>query len=58
MDRGEKIQLLNNISKGIIKADSLKPQDSLLKMVYGEKVSYILNHNPCTKEQYLSLIHI
>jgi hypothetical protein len=52
MERREKIQLLNNISKGIIKADSLQPKDNLLKMVFGDEASYTLNHYPCTKEQY------
>lgn len=52
MDRKEKIMLLNNIAKGIIRADSLKPQQHLLKMVLGDTISYSKNGTPCTKEDY------
>ena len=52
MNRKDKIMLLNNIAKGIIKADSLKPQDHLLKMVLGDTISYSKNGTSCTKEDY------
>lgn len=53
MDRKEKIMLLNNIAKGIIKADSLKPQHSLVKMDLGSgNLIYLLNNAKCTKETY------
>jgi len=52
MDRKEKIMLLNNIAKGIIRADSLKPQQHLLKMILSDNISYFKNGAPCTKEDY------
>ena len=52
MNRKDKIMLLNNIAKGIIKADSLKPQDHLLKMVLGDTISYSKNGTPCTMGDY------
>jgi hypothetical protein len=52
MDRKEKITLLNNIAKGIIRADSLKPQQHLLKMVLGDNISYYKNGTSCTMEDY------
>ena len=55
MERKQKIDLLYSIAKGIIKVESLQPQNHLLKMVMGSKTSYILNHIPCTKEEYEKL---
>jgi hypothetical protein len=52
MDRKEKITLLNNIAKGIVRADSLRPQDHLLKMRLGDNISYSKNGTPCTMEDY------
>ena len=52
MNRKDKIMLLNNIAKGIIKADSLKPQEHLLKMVLGDTILYSKNGTPCSMEDY------
>jgi len=52
MDRKEKITLLNNIAKGIVRADSLRPQEHLLMMVLGDTISYYKNGTPCTKEDF------
>ncbi|MBC7745971.1 MAG: hypothetical protein H7096_12815 [Flavobacterium sp.] len=52
MDRKEKITLLNNIAKGIIRADTLRPQEHLLKMVLGDTISYYKNGTSCTMEVY------
>ena len=57
MERKEKITLLNNIAKGIIKVDSLKPQRKLLKMVMGEIITYRLDYRHCTKEEYEAVLN-
>ena len=52
MERKDKITLLNNIAKGIVRAHSLRPQNHLLKMVLGDNISYSKNGTPCTMEDY------